>query len=123
MVEPVPKGTITVPPAPRSPQSPSDSIHCGGCGQKFSLHALRASRSSGAADKRVAVNVGKMPYVRFDLNGDAVLYTYVRRTLELVATLHAARLLDAGELVASHPRSFERGRVIEDLAHIADLAD
>jgi transposase len=74
-------------------------------------------------DERVAVNIGKMPYVRFDLNDYSVPHSYVRRTLELVASLDVVRILDGGELVAAHPRSFEKGRVIEDPAHIAGLVE
>jgi len=47
---------------------------------------LRRSRATLPADERVAVEVGKTPYVRFDLNDYSVPPTHVRRTLVVVAS-------------------------------------
>ena len=43
------------------------------------------------------------------------------RTLVVSATLTTVRVLDAGTVLASHPRSFDRGQQIEDLAHVQAL--
>lgn len=74
-----------------------------------------------AADERVEVEVGKTPYVRFDLNDYSVPHTQVRRTLVVVASPSTVRVLDGTQVIATHPRSLDRGQQIEDPAHVADL--
>jgi len=72
-------------------------------------------------DERVIVRTHKTPYVRFDLNDYSVPHTYVRRTLEVLATVETVRILDASTVIATHPRSFDRGAQIEEPAHIKAL--
>ena len=72
-------------------------------------------------DEREEVHVGKTPYARFDCNDYSVPYTHVRRTLTLVATPSEVRILDGAEVLATHPRSYDKGAQIEDQAHIAEL--
>lgn len=72
-------------------------------------------------EERVTVSVHKTPYVRFDWNDYTVPHTYVHRTLTVLASLERVRVVDGQELIASHPRSFDRGVQIEDPAHIAAL--
>jgi len=74
-------------------------------------------------DERVEVEIGKTPYARFDLNDYSVPHDCVRRTLVAVASLGTVRLLDADCVVATHPRSWDRGRQIEDPAHVRALVD
>ena len=45
----------------------------------------------------------------------------MRRTLVVLATLKTVRITDGGQVLASHERSFDRGRQIEDPEHIAAL--
>ena len=71
--------------------------------------------------ERVEVKVGKSPYVRFDKNDYSVPHTLVRRALVVLATLDTVRILDGNEVVASHPRSYDRGVQIEDPTHIEKL--
>jgi hypothetical protein len=59
--------------------------------------------------------------VRFDLNDYSVPHTQVRRTLTVAASLTQVRVLDGETVVATHARTFDKGRQIEDPAHIADL--
>lgn len=73
------------------------------------------------ADERCAVPVGKQPYVRFDLNDYSVPHTHVRRTLTLFASRTTVRIFDGAQLLATHPRSYDRDEVVEDPAHVADL--
>lgn len=73
--------------------------------------------------ERVEVSVGKTPYVRFDLNDYSVPHTLVRRTLVVAATLDRVRILDGSQVVASHARTFDRDRQIEDPGHIAALVE
>lgn len=67
------------------------------------------------------VVAGKSPYVRFDLNDYSVPHTRVSRTLCVRATQETVRVLDGTEVVAHHPRSYDRHQVIEDAAHVAGL--
>ena len=72
-------------------------------------------------EERSAVSVGKTPYARFDWNDYSIPHTHVRRTLTMLATLDTVRILDGQVLLATHPRSFDRGAQIEVLAHIEGL--
>lgn len=76
-----------------------------------------------ALGERCAVQVGKTPYVRFDLNDYSVPHTLVRRTLALLADQTHVRVFDAAQEVACHRRSFDSGMQIEDLTHIQALVD
>jgi len=72
-------------------------------------------------DERREVNVGKQPYVRFDLNDYSVPHELVRQTLVVVASLETVRVLRGNDEVACHGRSYDRGAVIEEPAHVAAL--
>jgi hypothetical protein len=72
-------------------------------------------------DEQVAVSAGKTPYVRFDRNDYSIPSTHVRRTLTVVASPTAVRVLDGATLLATHPRSYDQGQQVEDPAHIAAL--
>ena len=61
-------------------------------------------------------------YARFDLNDYSVPHTHVSRTLVVAATLEEVHILDGAEVIASHPRSFDKAARIENPDHIADLA-
>jgi transposase len=72
-------------------------------------------------DERVAVNIGKTPYARFDLNDYSVPHTRVRRTVTVLASLTRVRVLDGGDVIAEHRRSDDKGEQIEHPAHLAAL--
>ena len=72
---------------------------------------------------RVAVKVGKTPYVRFDLNDYSVPHTHVRRTLSVLADEIRVRVFDGTQVLADHPRSWDSGAQIEDPAHIQALVE
>ncbi len=74
-------------------------------------------------DEVVSVEVGKTPYVRFDLNDYSVPHPYVRRSLAVVASLDEVRVLDGAQVVATHARVWDRGVQIEDPAHIRPLVE
>ena len=59
--------------------------------------------------------------MRFDANDYSVPHRYVGRTLVVSATLGTVRILDADAVLATHPRSFDRGQQVEDPAHIKAL--
>ncbi len=73
-------------------------------------------------DERVAVSVGKTPYIRFDLNDYSVPHTQVRRTLTVTASRTQVRVLDGSAVIAEHGRVYGKGEQIEDPAHIEALA-
>ena len=73
--------------------------------------------------EHVAVSVGKTPYVRFDLNDYSVPHTHVRRALTVLADPHEVRIVDGAEVLACHPRSYDKGAQIEDAAHVQALVE
>ena len=72
-------------------------------------------------DERVVVKAGKTPYVRFDLNDYSIPHTHVQRQLTVLADPQQVRILDGAQVLACHPRSYDRGEQIELPGHIADL--
>jgi hypothetical protein len=76
-----------------------------------------------ALGERVAVTVGKTPYVRFDLNDYSVPHTHVRRTLAVLACELTVRILDGAAELACHVRCWDRGQQIEDPAHLQRLVE
>jgi len=70
-----------------------------------------------------ATSSGKSPYVRFDGNDYSIPHALVRKPLTLVASDTLVRVLDGDVVVARHVRSWEKGRQIEDEAHLAALAE
>jgi hypothetical protein len=73
------------------------------------------------ASERVEVEVGKTPYARFDLNDYSVPHDRVMRTLVVFADLETVRIADGNEVVATHPRSWDRGQQIEQAEHLERL--
>ena len=71
--------------------------------------------------ERVTVTALKTPYVRFDLNDYTIPHTHVRRSLTLLADLKEVRIVDGQQILACHPRSYDKGAQIEDPAHIEAL--
>lgn len=84
-------------------------------------HLLALPANPFPCDERVAVSAHKTPYVRFDWNDYSIPHTRVNRTLTVLASLDTVRILDGQELIASHPRSFDRGAQVEEPAHVAAL--
>jgi hypothetical protein len=76
-----------------------------------------------ATDENVIVKVGKTPYIRFDRNDYSIPHTQVQRSLTVCADPERVRVLWGTEVLASHPRSYDRGAQIEDPSHIAGLID
>jgi hypothetical protein len=84
-------------------------------------HLLALPECPYPTDEQVAVNVGKTPYARFDWNDYSVPHDAVQRTLTVVADLQQVRILDGETLLATHPRSYDRGVQIETPTHIEAL--
>jgi len=66
------------------------------------------------SDAVQSLRSGKTPYLRFDGNDYSIPHTLVRKPLILAASDRLVRVLDGDVTVASHERSWERGRQIED---------
>jgi transposase len=73
--------------------------------------------------ERAEVKAGKTPYVRFDGNDYSIPHTQVRKALTVFAGLHELRIADKQDVVACHPRSYDKGALIEDPAHIQALVE
>jgi len=73
--------------------------------------------------ERVAVSVGKTPYVRFDLNDYSIPHTHVRRVLSVLADPHEVRIVDGAEVLAVHRRSYDKGAQIEAADHVQALVE
>ena len=82
---------------------------------------LRLPEREYPLGERVAVSVGKHPYVRFDLNDYTIPHTHVRRALEVIATEQWVRVLDGPAELARHVRSYDREQQIEDPEHLQEL--
>jgi transposase len=102
-------------------QDPRQSVRDAWQAELVSLMALPVH--DFALGERVAVQVGKTPYVRFDLNDYSVPHTHVRRTLAVLADEHSVRILDGASEIARHVRCWDRGQQIEDAAHVQRLLD
>jgi len=75
------------------------------------------------AHERVEVEVGKTPYVRFDLNDYSVPHDRTQRTLIVFADLDAVRIMDGNSVVAVHARCWDRGQQLEVAEHIERLVE
>lgn len=84
-------------------------------------HLMPLPETAFPCDQRLEVNVGRTPYVRFDLNDYSVPHQHVRRTLVVVASLDTVRVLDGAKVIATHQRCWDRGQQVEDQAHLAAL--
>lgn len=73
--------------------------------------------------ERREVRIGKTPYARFDTNDYSVPHDRVRRTLVVWASETEVRIEENGEVLARHPRSYDRGAQIEDPAHLRPLIE
>lgn len=103
----------------RWPEDGSLSVRQAFEAERASLLALPAQ--DYRLGERVAVQVGKTPYVRFDLNDYSVPHTHVRRTLAVLADPARVRVFDGATEIAQHVRSYDAGAQIENAAHIDAL--
>lgn len=75
------------------------------------------------AHERLEVEVGKTPYVRFDLNDYSVPHDRVQRTLVVYADLDKVRIADGNQVVATHVRCWDRAQQLEQPEHLQRLVD
>ncbi len=77
-------------------------------------------------EERLDVRVGKTPYVRFDRNDYSVPHTQVQRKLMVIAGEERVRVVDPErpvEVLADHPRSYDRDQRIERTEHLKALVE
>jgi len=72
-------------------------------------------------EEQITVKVGKTPYVRFDLNDYSIPPAHVLQALTVLATPERVRVTQGSTVLASHPRSYDKGKQIEDPIHIETL--
>jgi len=75
-------------------------------------------------DRVLPISSGKTPYIRFDLNDYSIPDDQAEKPLILIASDSEVRIVNSvGHVYARHVRSYDRGQIIEDPAHIAALVD
>lgn len=70
---------------------------------------------------RKPVSIGKTPYARFDGNDYSVPHEFARRTLLVEATVDRVSIVDGIDVIAEHPRSYDKDLVIECGSHVDAL--
>jgi transposase len=73
--------------------------------------------------QRIEVEVGKTPYVRFDLNDYSIPHDRTRRTLIVMADLDTVRITEGNDVIATHPRSWDRDQQLEQPEHLQRLVE
>lgn len=73
--------------------------------------------------EREEVVVPKTPYIRFDLNDYSVPYELCGRILTVLADETTVKVCNGLEVVATHPRSYDRHARVENPTHVADLIE
>lgn len=101
------------------PEEPKRTIDHAFAEEQSQLIAL--PQTPYPTEEQVEVKVGKTPYARFDLNDYSIPHTQVRRTLVVRASETQLRILDGDQVIATHPRSYDKGQQIENPAHIQAL--
>lgn len=74
-------------------------------------------------DERCDVVLSKYPYARFDWNDYSVPPQFVKKALVVIASLDTVRILDSTQVIATHPRSYDRGRRVEQPEHLTTLRE
>lgn len=75
------------------------------------------------AHERLEVEVGKTPYVRFDLNDYSIPHDRTQRTLVVYADLDEVRVADGNDVIATHVRCWDRAQQLEQTEHLQRLTD
>lgn len=73
--------------------------------------------------ERCEVVLDKYPHARFDLNDYSVPPEYVHKTLVVIAALDTVRIMDGTQVIATHPRSYDRHRLIDCPEHREQLSE
>lgn len=87
------------------------------------VHGKQTGLAAALHMERVAVCVGKTPYIRFDRNDYSVPHEHVRKDVTVVASLQDVRVLDGINVIAHHDRSWDRRARVENPEHISELVE
>jgi transposase len=101
------------------PQNPDLTIEEAFIRERSELHSMPDNPFD--CDDTIVVSIGKTPYARYDLNDYSVPHECVRRDLTIRASQTQVRIMEADQLLAVHPRSYDKGQVIEHTRHIEAL--
>jgi transposase len=102
--------------------SPADNrLRVGEVFAQEQAQLLRLPEHPFPTDERVEVTADKTPYVRFDRNDYSIPHTHVRRMLTVQADPQRVRIVDGSVVLADHPRSYDKGKQIEEPFHIDNL--
>jgi transposase len=101
------------------PEDTSTSVQAVFLGEKEKLIAL--PDNPWPTDERCEVSSGKTPYVRFDLNDYSIPHTLIQRPLTLIGKPERVIICNGSDMIADHPRSYDRGQQIEKEEHIQEL--
>jgi hypothetical protein len=89
--------------------------------EEEATHLLALPAHPFETDLVTDVRSDKTIYVRFDLNDYSIPPTSVGRTLTLIASETTVRILDGGDEVARHRRSYDRHCRVDDPEHVNAL--
>lgn len=103
----------------RWPQDPRRSVEQAYAEERARLQPLPSEPFP--AHERVTTQLRQSPYARFDANRYSVPHQRVRRTLSLLADLHRVRIFDREELIAEHPRCWDKHQILEHPEHLDAL--
>jgi transposase len=103
---------------------PTDADHrtVGECLKQERELLLELPQHRFDCDLVLAVKSRKQPYIRFDKNDYSIPHQLVGKPLTLIASEHTVRILDDGQQVAQHQRSYDRGKTVQDEQHLRALA-
>jgi hypothetical protein len=84
---------------------------------------LRLPATPFPAEHVTEGRIGKTPYVRFDTNDYSVPLEHVYGVVTIAASETRVRILNGGEEICAHTRSYDKGARVEDPEHVAALGD
>ncbi len=103
----------------RWPQDRRRSVEQAYCEERPHLRPLPAEPFP--AHEHVTARLRRSPYVPFDANRYSVPHDRVGRSVAIFADLDRVRIFDQNDLIAEHPRSWDKQQVVENPAHLDAL--
>jgi transposase len=105
------------------PRAADDARTVGEAFEEEKARLIALPQAPFPADWVTQAAVGKTPYVRFDGNDYSVPHELVHESVTISASERWVRILSRGEVVGEHERSYGKGEVVEDRAHLEALGD
>ena len=94
---------------------------CARCSPTSSRRLLALPDNPFPAEEREETDGAAHPVRALRLNDYSVPYTYVRRPVVVHATLEYVRIVDGRSVIATHPRSWDKGEVVEIEEHVRGI--